>query len=276
VTGPVSPRRLVAAAGPVAALIAALIAGPAAARAPRVVALDQCADQYVIALVPRDRIAGVTPRADDEDAWLRAGARGLPVRRPTAESILAVRPDIAVRYWGGDQRLLAALRRRGVRIVQIDEATDFPALRATVRKVARGVGQAAAGERMVARMDADLARSRGAWRGAGALYMTPSGFTAGAGTLTDAVLRAAGLKNLAPSPGFNLVSLERLVMSPPSLFVKAFYESLRSDRRGRGRGGVAARLARGRTAAELPGALLSCPAWFATEASRRLAERAPR
>jgi len=255
--------------------VTTLVAAKPVLAAERVVALDQCADQYVIALVPRGQIAGVTPRADDDDAWLRAGARGLPVRRPTAESMLAASPTVAVRYWGGDQRLLAALRRRGVRVVQIEDATDFVGVRMGVRSVARGLGQPAAGERLVARMDADLAASRGAWGGRRALYITPSGFTAGAGTLTDAVLRAAGLTNVAAS-GFAPVSLERLVLDPPRLFVKAFFEAVRSDRRGAGRGRVMNRLMRGRTAAELPGSLMTCPAWFGAEASRRLAEHAPR
>ena len=252
-----------------------LLAAEPALAGQRVVALDQCADQYVMALVPRDQIAGVTPRADDDDAWLRGRARGLPVRRPTAESMLAADPTVAVRYWGGDERLMRALRRRGVRVVQIDDATGFDGVRANVRRVASGVGQPAVGERLVARMDVDLAAAKGVWGGRRALYMTPSGFTAGPGTLTDAVLRAAGLTNAA-GPGFSPVSLERLVLNPPSLFVKAFFEAVRIDRRGPGRGRVLARMARGRTAAELPGSLLTCPAWFASEASRRLAARARR
>jgi iron complex transport system substrate-binding protein len=189
--------------------------------------------------------------------------------------MLAVRPTVVVRYWGGDERLLRALKRRGVRVVQIEDAVDFDGVRAGVREAARGLGNPRGGERLVTRMDADLSRSRGAWRGQPALYVTPSGFTAGPGTLTDAMLRAAGLRNVA-TPGFAPVSLERLVLNPPSLFVKAFFEALRTDRRGAGRGRVMTRLMRDKTAAELPGALLTCPAWFASEGSRRLAAKAPR
>lgn len=260
----------------VAALcLAMLVAAAPAVADERVAALDQCADQYVMALVPPDQIVGVTPRADDADAWLRGLARGLPVRRPTAESMLAARPTVAVRYWGGDARLMRTLERRGVRVVQINDATDFDGVRANVREVAAAVGQPAAGERLVNRMDADLAGARGAWGARRALYITPSGFTAGSGTLTDAVLRAAGLRNVAPA-GFSPIRLEHLVLNPPSLFIKAFFEAVRIDRRGPGRGRVVARMAEGRTAAQLPGSLLTCPAWFASEATRRLAARAPR
>lgn len=256
-------------------LPALLGAGPAFA-SERVLALDQCADQYVMALVPRGAIVGVTPRADDQDSWLKDRADGLPVRRPTLEAALAADPTVAVRYWGGDQRLVRALQQRGVRIVQIEDATSFDEVRSVVRSVARGVGQVSTGEILVHRMDGDLSAAAGAWRGRRALYMTPSGFTAGPGTLTDAVLAAAGLSNTVSSRGFSSLSLERLVLSPPQLVVKAFFEATRSDRRGAGRSRVMSGLAEGRIAAEIPGALLTCPAWFSSEASRRLASRAPR
>ena len=70
-------------------LAAALaLAGPAQA-APRVMSLDQCADQYVLALSPREAIVGVSPRVDDRDSYLRAMSAGLPQRRASAEAVLA-------------------------------------------------------------------------------------------------------------------------------------------------------------------------------------------
>ena len=71
----------------------------AAQAAPRVLSLDQCADQYVLALSPRVSIVGLSTRANDPDSRLRELARGLPLRRTTLESALAARPDLVVRYW---------------------------------------------------------------------------------------------------------------------------------------------------------------------------------
>jgi iron complex transport system substrate-binding protein len=48
----------------------------AAQAAPRVLSLDQCADQFVMALSPRNVIVGVSSRADDADSRLRLAARG--------------------------------------------------------------------------------------------------------------------------------------------------------------------------------------------------------
>ncbi|HYE43527.1 MAG TPA: ABC transporter substrate-binding protein [Caulobacteraceae bacterium] len=255
----------------------ALLGGTAAhAAAGRVVSLDSCADQYVVALADPAQIAGVTARADDADSWMRARARSVRVVRPSLESLLAVRPDVVVRYWGGDPRLMRALERRGVRVVQLDDAVDFEGVRTNVRRVAQGVGREGAGEALLREMDADLDASAGAWKGRSALYVTSGGYTAGKGTLIDAMLTAAGLANAAPGGSFAPISLERLVLAPPALFVKGFYDSRRADRRGPGRSRVLERLSRGRTAASLPGAMLSCPGWFAAKGSRALAERAPR
>ena len=131
-------------------LAAALaLAGPAQA-APRVMSLDQCADQYMLALSPREAIVGVSPRVDDRDSYLRARAAGLPQRRASAEAVLAARPDVVVRYWGGGARLTRTLERRGVRVVKIEEAEDFGDVGANVRRVASALGQQAAGDIKVA------------------------------------------------------------------------------------------------------------------------------
>jgi iron complex transport system substrate-binding protein len=178
--------------------LAGVLAGSVIA-APRVMSLDSCADQYVLALAPRETIVGLSHRAGTADSYMRAASVGLPQRRATFESLVAARPDVVVRHWGGDARLVAALDRRGVRTVRIDDAADFDAVRANVRKVAEALDRRAAGEALVARMDGQLKASAGAWKGQSALYLTPGGYTAGSGTLIDVMLKAAGFRT--PRPG---------------------------------------------------------------------------
>lgn len=258
-------------------MVAAVIPVPALA-APAVLALDQCADQYVLALSPREAIVGLSPRADDADSRLRAQAAGLPRRRATLEAALAARPEVVVRYWGGDERLLSALRARGSAVVTIREAAGFEDVRRNIRDVAAALGRVEEGEALVARMDARLARSAGAWQGRGALYLTPSGVTGGPGTLVDAILRGAGLTNLAPGPGFRTVSLEALAMRPPPAVVLGFFDPfmLANNRWGPGGHAVLRGLIDDRTVASLPAATLGCPDWSAAEAVEQLARRAPR
>ena len=241
--------------------------------APRVLSLDQCADQFVMALSPRNAIVGVSSRADDADSRLRLAARGLPKRRVDLEAVLAARPEVVVRYWGGEPRLVQALQTRGVRVVSVDEANDFAAVRANIRKVAEALEQRAAGERLVARLDGQLNRAANAWAGREALYLTPGGATTGPGTLVDAILRAAGLTNAETRAGFRTVSLERLALAPPQALVLGFFDSRQAttDRWGIGGHRLLRDAVETRALASLPAALLSCPDASAGDAVERLA-----
>jgi iron complex transport system substrate-binding protein len=254
-----------------------LLAGSAEA-APRVMSLDSCADQYVLALAPRETIVGLSHRAGTADSYMRAASAGLPQRRATFESLVAARPDVVVRHWGGDARLVAALDRKGVRTVRIDDAADFDAVRANVRRVAEALDRRAAGEVLVARMDGQLKASAGAWKGQSALYLTPGGYTAGSGTLIDQMLKAAGLSNASTGPFFSAVPLEAMVMTPPRAVVLGFFDLTRagSDRWGPGRHAALKKVTAERTIASLPGAVVGCPAWFAADGAAMLARAAPR
>jgi len=248
------------------------LGGPAMARPLRVLSLDQCADQYVLALAP-DADLFLSPRADDPDSWLRRAAAGRAQVRPSLEAAIGVRPDVVVRYWGGDTRMLGMLEDRGARILTIVDATDMRALHESIDAVAAGLDRRENGRRLLLRMDRRLTqagqpspRSRGS-----ALYLTAGGFTAGRDTLMDAILRAAGYANLAGITGFGAISVERIALRPPDRFVLGFFDQVRSDWRGAGRHPVVRRAARGRVAADLPAASLTCPAWFAADAAAMIA-----
>lgn len=249
----------------------------AEARPLRIMALDQCADQYVLALAP-DADLALSPRADDPDAWLRQQAVGHKRLRPTLEAAVGFQPDVVVRYWGGEPRLLSALAQRGVKVVTIDDAVDLEGVRRNIRTVAQDLGRAERGRVLERQMDAKLAKAASVPRkteAPGAVYLTSGGFTAGPGTLMDAMMRAAGFRNLTAAPGFAALSVERIAMNPPVRFVLGFFDQLRADLRGPGRHPVVARAAEGRTAARLPAATLTCPAWFAADAVEMMAKGRP-
>jgi len=259
------------------AIVAAFLATGGAQAKPRIVSLDQCADQYVLALAPRDEIAGLSKRALNADSYLHARAVGLPERRATLEAILGTRATIAVTNWAGDVRLPAALASQGVTVVQIDETNDFAGVRADVRKVAAALGRPAAGEALIAQMDAKLAASQNAWGGARALYLTPGGFTAGSQTLVGAMMAAAGFVSVSTSGSYAPVSLEALVLDPPAALVLGFFRELSG---GRQHWTIAANgylrgLVRQRAIASLPGSMLGCPAWFAADGALALAKARP-
>ena len=272
----VRARRLAAVA--LIALLSAAGTPKAAAPPPRVLSLGQCSDQYVLALAPRSSIVGLSPRVGDRDSYLRAQSIGLPRRRASVETILAARPDIVVYWWLGDSRLARALEAHHIRTVRIDEADDFDAIRANVRRVAGALGEASKGEALIAHMDGQLRAARGAWGGRRALYLTSGGFTAGSGTMIDAILHAAGLTNADSAPGYQSVSLERLVARPPDGLVLGFFdaEGVAEQQWGPGRHEVLRRMIRGHTIGALSPAVSGCPAWFVGDAVEQLASGAGR
>ena len=252
--------------------LAATLAGPADAAPVRVFSLDQCADQYVLALSPRQAIVGLSPRVGDRDSYLRALSPGLPRRRASPEAILAARPQVVVRYWGGDPALVRQIERRGVTVAQIGEARDFAGVRDNVLRVAKALGQDARGAALIQRMNQQI-RPGPAGTTRRALYLTPGGVTAGSGTLIDAMLTAAGWRNLASGPGYRTVSIERLALEPPDAFVLGFFDSAYLARQhwAAAGGHFLRNLVRERTVSSLDGALLGCPAWFAGDAVQALA-----
>lgn len=261
------------------ALWAAALAGVAqAAPVQRLVSLDQCADQYALKLAPRTSIAALSPRTDDPDSFLREAARGLPRTRVSLENVLAVRPTHVIRYWGGSPQLVRALERRGVKVHTVGDAQDLDAVARETTAAGRFLGGDA--ERRAAEAVEEMERKRasaaGRWRGEPALYLTPGGYTSGPGTLIDAVLRAAGLRNATRGAVFAPAPAERLLLAPPRLLVLGFFDTATQNGRwSPGRRFERLSFARGRTAASLPGSMLGCPAWFAADAALRLAREAP-
>lgn len=264
-------------AGLAPVLLAVAAVGSARAGPPtRVLSLDQCADQYLLALADRQSIVGVSPLASGADSHLRDRAIGLPRRRATLESVLGARPQVVLRSWTPDARLAPALRARGVTVVQLDSAEDFDGIRRNVRTAAAALGRPERGDALVRGMDAALARASGAWASRPALYLTPSGFTAGPGTLSDAMLRAAGLTNSIKRSGYQPVPLEKLALSPPPAVVLGFFDPTHVSHWYVGRRPLVQELARTRAIASVPSDLLLCPAWFTAEAVSRIAAGASR
>src|SRR5262249_10112326 len=89
--------------GWVAACLAALIlaANPATSAPRRVVSTFLCTDEYVYRLVPRDHIAALSFEATDRSpvvSTIADAARGIRTIRPSAETVLTLKPDLVVMY----------------------------------------------------------------------------------------------------------------------------------------------------------------------------------
>lgn len=190
-----------------AALVAAVPLACEAGEAPpdrpgRVVSLNLCADELVLRLADRDQIAAVTWLArDPRGSTVMAEAAGVPVTRGLSEEVTALQPDRVIAGAFTTRTIVGMLKRIGLPVLELGLPSDFDGVRAQIRTVAAALGQQARGEAMIADLDARLAGIAPAPRRLRALVMRPNAFTVAPGSLGDAIIRAAGLVNVAAEIG---------------------------------------------------------------------------
>lgn len=208
------------------AIMAALSPIGAKAGPARVVSLNLCTDQLVLALLPRDRIAALSFLAADPGLSALSGQVGsIPLVQGMAEEVLPLKPDLVLVGTYTTRPTVALLRARGVKVMEVGLVSDFDGIRAQIRNVAAALDVADRGEELIARMDATLAAAGpavGDTRRPRVLSLAPGAFTAGSGTLSDAVMRAAGLMNYAADKGlsgYGYLPVETVAADPPDLLI---------------------------------------------------------
>ena len=194
------------------------------AAAPRkIVSLNLCVDQYLLALADRGQIAGLTFNADDPDMSAAAReARGLPMLVPSAEEVLAIQPDLVVGMPARGSAVMTALKGQDYPALDLRAADDFAAIAEQMRILARAVGHPGRGEMLIARMERDLAALGKPGRGRVAAYYQRRGFLTGTGTLVDDLMQRVGLVNLAEQlgkPPLSRLSIEELVAARPDFLI---------------------------------------------------------
>jgi iron complex transport system substrate-binding protein len=194
----------------------------------RIVSLDYCADQFVLKLANRDDIIALSTDATRAFSYLRREAQGIGQVRATSEDVLALKPDLIVRSYGGGPNAEAFFKRAGVKVHQIGWGDDFDAVRNNVRAAALAMGQEKRGQIVVDQFDQRLAALTTA-RGQSALYLTPSGVTTGPGSMVDLMMRRAGLTNFQTAPGWQPIALEALVLKTPDMITSARFGAATDD-----------------------------------------------
>lgn len=189
----------------------------------RIVSLNLCADQLILALADRDQIAGLTVSVRDPSLSAAADeVRGLPVLSGSAEEIVAARPDLVIGAPARSHPAVAFLKAGSYRAVDLMPAESYPEITRSIRDVARAVGHPARGEALIARMNADLRALPKARRPVVAAYYQRRGFLTGTGTLIDDLMKRAGVTNLAGKlgkPPLSRVSLEELAAARPDYLI---------------------------------------------------------
>lgn len=221
-------NRLLALALPLLALGGATLSARSPSAEPagkpkRIVSLNLCADQLVLALADREQIAGLTRNAGDtEMSAAAAKTRGLPILGNSAEEILAIDPDLVVGAPARRSASMDVLKGQHYKTLDLKTANTLDQIYTSIRKTAVAVGHPERGEALVARMQADIARLPKPGTGKVAAYYQRRGFMTGTGTLIDDLMHRVGLVNLAAKlhkPAVSQVSLEEMVAARPDYLI---------------------------------------------------------
>ena len=208
-----------------AGILGMAAAGRAAPPPQRIVSLNLCADQVLLDLVPRERIAALSLLAADPKVSAVADAvRGIPTTRGEAETVLAFDPDLVIAGTFSTPATVVLLQRLGRRVVKVPLAGDIAGIRDLVRGIAAAVEEPARGEAVIAAFDRRLqavAQPAALPRRTALVYQV-NGLASSSASLADAVLRAAGFDNLAGQIRLGAggqMALETLLARPPDLLI---------------------------------------------------------
>lgn len=190
----------------------------------RIVSLNLCADQLLVALADPGRIAGLTEWARDAQLSSVADrARALPFTHRSAEEVMALHPDLVIGAPFRTSAVLAPLKAQGVKMVEMPKGEGVAGIERSIATIAGAIGRPERGQLLIARMRRELARiGPPPGRGRIAAYYQRQGYLTGTGTLVDDMMRRVGLVNLAGKlgrPTLSKLSLEEMALARPDFLV---------------------------------------------------------
>ena len=205
-----------------------LCAGAAqAADLPRVVSINTCTDQLLLALADPEQIVGLSPYSrDTARSWAAEAAKRYRKLSGEAEDVLILKPDIVVAGRFTKRATRELLKEKGLRVIEFDAARSLDDARRQMALMGALIGHPERAAAENARLDAAIARAQAAAsrRGFRVLALARRGWVSGGDSLTSSLLDAAGLFNVAGELGRKLggfVTLEQIVASKPDLLLVA-------------------------------------------------------
>jgi len=266
----------------VASLFILVTTHTASAKPRSVVSLNLCSDQIVLLLAEPENIAAVSYLSHDSvNSYMAEAARSFATTHGKIEEILTLQPDLIFAGRFTSQTSVTFLRKIGFHIVTLDTPEDFQGIRAQVRRVAAFLHEEGRGEDLLSQMDRRLERAIKATSEnlATAAFYLPNGYTYGAKTPVDAVLKIAGFKNAVSELGITgtaVLSAERLIAtSPDVLILSSFGDGGASIAEEMLRHPVFTKSMKGKTLVRVPTRLWVCPGPMLAEAVELLLASRP-
>ncbi|MGO4704937.1 ABC transporter substrate-binding protein [Microvirga sp. 2MCAF38] len=195
-------------------------AAVAQTRPQRIVSLNLCADQLLLALAERSQIASLSPLAKDRSiSFLADRVDDIPVNSGKGETILFSGAGLVLAGTFGQQARTALLKRQGFDVLTLEPWRNLDHGRKQIREVAQRIGHPERGEALIAEIDAALARAKDIVpSGRSVLVYYRRGFVPSTDSLVSEILRHMGFALQQEKLGLRrggVSRLESLVTTPP-------------------------------------------------------------
>jgi iron complex transport system substrate-binding protein len=192
----------------------------AMARPARVVSLNLCTDELLLALANDDQIASVTYLAKQRSEtpyWRRA--QSYRKNDGSLLSIAALKPDLVLTMGGGVRDRASIARRLGIPILDLPYPLSLSNVEESVARLSAVPGHQARGRALIGQLQqlrrtAPSAATDTIWLGGGGRTVPPTGLAA-------EWMRLAGLRQRAFRG--DRVTLEQLLVSPPQVLLRSDY-----------------------------------------------------
>jgi iron complex transport system substrate-binding protein len=200
-----------------------------AAKPRRIVSQTLGADEILFALVPPERLVGLSTLARDRKySNVVAEATRHPAPSiESAEDVVRLNPDLVFVASYSRAETVELLAATGAPIYRLANFDDIEGVMGSIRAIGEAVGEQEAAERLVAGMKARLAAvvARRAGHPRPRVLSYSGGFTAGKGTSFDDMLRYAGAINEASARGltkFPKLGAEQVLAWNPDVLVSGY------------------------------------------------------
>ncbi|WP_106754357.1 ABC transporter substrate-binding protein [Pannonibacter carbonis] len=189
----------------------------------RVVSMNLCTDQLALLIARPGQLVSVSRLAARADMAVVSDlvTPEMAINHGLAEEIIRLEPDLVLAGIYTTRATVQLLKRLGTRVEEFTPEASFEDLKANIRRMADLLGNKDRGEALVAAFETELAKTPSRWSAGEApvvgSYATNT-YSAGAGTLENQIVRAAGLRHLGEEMGINgsrRVPLERLLLADP-------------------------------------------------------------
>lgn len=173
----------------------------------RIASVVLAADEFLSALTPLERIAGVTYLVDDPTASNRVGHYPPTIARTSinVEALIATDPDLVIVAPFTQADTVAQLLAANVPVLRLDESNSFEEVFTNLRRIGAASGEDARAQDIETQARARLAAIRERTQGVArplVLVLGANGYSVGGHTLSDEVIEIAGGRNVLREIGF--------------------------------------------------------------------------